>query len=121
MSEEVKAPKYPICDHIKVPEHEIENWQATVDLLAEIAHIPAALVMRVHASEIEVFVSSQSPGNVYHPGERATLNTGLYCETVMSTQRDIFLLIFGLLSAGNVISSYFPCSNFVQIFQRRRC
>ena len=91
MSDEVKAPKYPICDHIKVPEQEIENWQATVDLLAEIARIPAALIMRVHAHEIEVFVASHSPGNVYHPGERATLNTGLYCETVMSTQRKLLV------------------------------
>jgi len=91
MSAELLESKYPICDQIKVPEHEIENWQATVDLLAEIAHIPAALVMRVHASEIEVFVSSQTPGNVYHSGERATLNTGLYCETVMSTQRELLV------------------------------
>jgi hypothetical protein len=43
MSAEVIELKYPICDHIKVPEHEIENWQATVDLLAEIANIPAVL------------------------------------------------------------------------------
>ena len=91
MSAELLESKYPICDQIKVPEHEIENWQATVDLLAEIAHIPAALVMRVHASEIEVFVSSHSAGNVYHPGEKATLNTGLYCETVMSTQRELLV------------------------------
>jgi len=43
MTDQVKAPKYPICDHIKVPEQEIENWQATVDLLAEIANIPEVL------------------------------------------------------------------------------
>ena len=89
MSDEVKAPKYPICDHIKVPEQEIENWQATVDLLAEIARIPAALIMLVHAHEIEVFVASHSPGNVYHHGEKAPLDTGLYCETVMSTRRKL--------------------------------
>jgi hypothetical protein len=64
---------------------EVEN-QITADLLAEIAGAPAALIMRVHAHEIEVFVASHSPSNVYHPGEKAQLNTGLYCETVMSTQ-----------------------------------
>jgi hypothetical protein len=43
MSDEVKAPKYPILDDIEVPEKEIENWQITVDLLAKIANVPEAL------------------------------------------------------------------------------
>ena len=89
MSAEVKAPKYPILDDIEVPEKEMENWQITIDMLAEIAGIPAALIMRVHAQEIEVFVSSDSPGNVYHHGEKILLDSGLYCETVMSTQRKL--------------------------------
>lgn len=38
--------------------------------------------MRVHAREVEVFVAGHSPGNVYHPGEKAPLDMGLYCETV---------------------------------------
>jgi two-component system cell cycle sensor histidine kinase/response regulator CckA len=78
-------PCYPILDDISVPATVFENWQITADLLAEIAEAPAALIMRVHAHEIEVVVSSQSPGNVYHHGERAPLNTGLYCETVLRT------------------------------------
>ncbi|MCJ7588648.1 MAG: PAS domain S-box protein [Candidatus Aminicenantes bacterium] len=89
MSAEIKAPKYPILDEIEVPAKVIENWQVTIDLLAEIAGIPAALIMRVHTREIEVFLSSHSPGNVYHHGEKAPLDTGLYCETVMSTQRKL--------------------------------
>jgi PAS domain S-box-containing protein len=86
MPDESTAPKYPILDEIEVPEPVIANWQITVDLLAEIAGVPAALIMRVHAHDIEVFVASRGPGNVYHPGEKAPLDTGLYCETVMSTQ-----------------------------------
>ena len=89
MPVEVKAPKYPILDDIEVPEKVIENWQITVDILATIANIPSALIMRVHAHEIEVFVASHSPGNVYHHGEKAPLDTGLYCETVMSTRRKL--------------------------------
>lgn len=41
------------------------------DLLADIAKVPAALVMRVHAREIEVFVASHSIANIYRPGEKA--------------------------------------------------
>ena len=82
MSAELKAPKYPILDDIEVPEKEIENWQTTVDILSKIANIPAVLIMRVHGNEIEVFVSSHSAGNVYHHGEKAPLDSGLYCEIV---------------------------------------
>jgi len=85
MPDESTAPKYPSLDEIEVPEPVIANWQITVDLLAEIAGVPAALIMRVHAHDIEVFMASRSSGNVYHPGEKAPLDTGLYCETVMNT------------------------------------
>ena len=43
MSAELEAPKYPILDDIEMPDREIENWQATVDLLSQIANIPEAL------------------------------------------------------------------------------
>lgn len=84
-------PKYPILDNIEVPEDVLESWQITADLLANIAHIPAALIMRAHADEIEVFVSSHSKGNAYHSGEKAKLNTGLYCETVINTQQQLLV------------------------------
>ena len=91
MSGESKPPKYPILDEIEVPEDVLKNWQTTVDLLAEIAGTSAALIMRVHASVIEVFVASHSPCNVYHASEKEPLNTGLFCETVMSTQRELLV------------------------------
>lgn len=91
MSDEVKTPKCPILDGIEVPEKEIENWQITVDLLSKIANVPAALIMRVHAEDIEVVVSSHSAGNVYHAGERSPLNFDLYCETVMTTRRELLV------------------------------
>ena len=87
----MKAPKHPILDTIEVPQKVIETWQETSNLLAEIAGIPAALVMRVHAKEIEVFVSSHCDGNVFHHGEKAPLDTGLYCETVIGTRRELLV------------------------------
>ena len=42
--------------------------------------------MRVLPQEIEVLVSSQTENNPYEPGEKADLETGLYCETVMATR-----------------------------------
>jgi len=84
-------PHYAVLDEIEVPEKVLRSWQITTDLLACIAHIPAALIMRAHAHEIEVFVASHSEGNVYHSGEHASLNTGLYCENVISNQQPLLI------------------------------
>lgn len=76
---------------VQVPAEIVRKWQEIVDLLAEIMRVPAALVMRVDPPSIEVFVSSESKGNPYEPAERADLNTGLYCETVMKTRQPLLV------------------------------
>jgi len=83
--------KYPIIDHLDIPKEIFANWQEIINLLADIVNVPAALIMRVHADEIEVFVKSQNEKNIYPQGEKAELNTGLYCETVMDTQRQLIV------------------------------
>ncbi len=54
--------------------------------MRSIFEVPAALIMQVHAKQIEVLLASKNDDNPYAPGERADLGTGLYCETVMATQ-----------------------------------
>ena len=77
--------------NLVVPQEVVENWQRTVDLIAELAHIPAALIMRVHECQIEVFARSSNQDNPYHPQEMADLGTGLYCETVINTQSPLLV------------------------------
>jgi PAS domain S-box-containing protein len=77
--------------NIEVPPRVVQKWQTIVDLIAEIVKVPAALIMKVEPPEISVFVSSRSPGNPYHPRERACLDTGLYCETVMKTRKSLLV------------------------------
>jgi len=76
---------------IQVPSEIVQKWQEIVDLLAEIMHVPSALIMEVEPPNIKVFVSSESKGNRYEPGETAYLNTGLYCETVMKTRQPLLV------------------------------
>jgi PAS domain S-box-containing protein len=76
---------------VQVPAGIVEKWQGIVDLVAEIMHVPSALIMRVDPPNIEVFVRSETNGNPYHPHEIASLNTGLYCETVMSTRKPLLV------------------------------
>jgi PAS domain S-box-containing protein len=66
-----------------IPDELVVKWQRIVDLMARTVGVPAGLVMRVDPPQIEVFISSATEGNPYKQGERADLDTGLYCETVM--------------------------------------
>ncbi|WP_437924030.1 ATP-binding protein [Sorangium sp. So ce291] len=76
---------------IDIPTDIARKWQEMTDLLAEILRVPAALIMRIEPPEIVVCVSSKSKGNPYEPNERARLDTGLYCETVMKTRMPLLI------------------------------
>jgi formate hydrogenlyase transcriptional activator len=75
----------------QVPSEIVTKWQEIVNLLAQIMHVPAALVMQVEPPNIKVFVSSESARNPYEQGELASLNSGLYCETVMKTRQPLLV------------------------------
>lgn len=74
-----------------IPDQILAMWQKVADFMSEIISIPSGLIMRVHLQEIEVFVSSNSEGNPYEKGEKACLNTGLYCETVMAQRNQLLI------------------------------
>jgi GAF domain-containing protein len=76
---------------VEVPLEIVRKWQEIVNLLAEIISVPSALIMRVEPPTIKVFVASESNGNPYEPDEVASLNTGLYCETVMNTRQPLLV------------------------------
>jgi signal transduction histidine kinase len=69
-----------------IPDAFLSKWQNTADVMAGIFDVPAGLIMRVLPEQISVLVSSHSEGNPYEADEKANLNTGLYCETVMATR-----------------------------------
>lgn len=70
-----------------VDEPTLRKWQELANTLAEIAGVPAGLIMRVSWPEIEVFVSSHTEGISYNPGDSEHLpGSGLYCETVIKSK-----------------------------------
>ncbi|MBF0572349.1 MAG: GAF domain-containing protein, partial [Desulfamplus sp.] len=70
----------------------LKNWQDIVDILSKMLDVPAALIMRLSDPYIEVFTSSKSKGNPYHPGDKEHfLNSGLYCETVIKTNNKLIV------------------------------
>jgi len=75
-------------DKLDIPDETLAKWQTIVDLAARIIRVPVALIMRVDLPYLEVLISSVTEGNPYQQGQRAELNTGLYCEKVMA-QRSV--------------------------------
>ena len=75
----------------QVPAEMMRKWQGIVDLLADIVHVPSALITRLEPPNLRVLLASESQGNPYEPDEVCSLNTGNYCETVMSTRRPLLV------------------------------
>lgn len=72
--------------HLDIPDTILNEWQSIVDLIAHIAKVRAALIMRVEDEEIEVFVASKTKNNPYKTGSKEHLiDSGLYCERVINT------------------------------------
>lgn len=77
---------------IEVPDEIIARWQEIIDIAAELMQVPAALIMRIVRSDIEVFASAAAEGNPYTPGDREhLLGSGLYCETVIKTRQKLLV------------------------------
>ncbi len=76
---------------IEVPSEIVQKWQEIVNLLAEIIHVPAALVMKLEPPNIKVFVSSESSGNPYEKDEVACFDPGLYCARVIKSQQQLLV------------------------------
>ena len=83
-SEKVSPPSKP-----DISEEMLSEWQTIANLMARIVGVPAGLIMKVDQPQIEVLVASATEGNPYKQGERADLNTGLYCETVMKSLSEL--------------------------------
>jgi PAS domain S-box-containing protein len=71
---------------VQVPSLIIQKWQEIIDLLAEVLHVPSALIMKVEPPNIRVFVRSESEGNPFARDELACLDTGMYCDAVLKTR-----------------------------------
>ena len=77
---------------LNITQETLDEWQSLVDTMAELADIPAGLIMRLTDDEIEVFVSSRTNGNPYAPGDREHFHdSGLYCETAIKSRQKLLV------------------------------
>jgi signal transduction histidine kinase/GAF domain-containing protein len=82
--------KIDCAKNSSIPSGFVENCQVMLNSLAEIAQVPAALIMKLEEPFIEVFASSESLDNPYKVGEKVVL-PGLYCETVIKQKGKLLI------------------------------
>jgi len=69
----------------------VNKWQSLIDTAARIAKVPSGLIMRLNEKTIEVFLSSRTEGNSIKTGKQIDLIYGIYCETVIGTQKKLLV------------------------------
>ena len=71
------------------PPETVAEWQRVVDLAAQLARVPASLIMRTEPPKHTVFVSSRTEGNPYDPGREYEFSESLYCYGVFKNDGEL--------------------------------
>ncbi|MCX8952637.1 LuxR C-terminal-related transcriptional regulator [Ruegeria sp. NA] len=77
------------ADHPQIPKETLANWQQLVDLVAELADVPASLIMKTDAPDHAVLITSDHPENPYPVGLSFQLNPKLYCQGVLERDGEL--------------------------------
>jgi GAF domain-containing protein len=73
-----------------IPDELLDQWQAIVDLIAELLEVPEAIITRVQLPMIEVLRATCQPSSIYKKGDCVRI-AGHYCEEVIRTRKPLFL------------------------------
>lgn len=69
-----------------------KDWQGTVDILARLVKATTCLIIRFDKSDIEIFVSSNTTGNIYHAGERYNIEDSEFLiERIKATNEQLLI------------------------------
>ncbi len=67
----------------------LAKWQRVVDLISELANVPASLIMNTVDEHHSVYVANGSSGNPYSVGQSFQLNEKLYCFGVFKNDGEL--------------------------------
>ncbi len=80
---------------IAIPSNILEKWQRIVDLLANIVHVPSAVVCKLeppHYTHYKVLSSSNSEGNPFPADDVFSMDIGTFCETVIKSREPLLVV-----------------------------
>jgi PAS domain S-box-containing protein len=79
---------------IEIPFDALQNWQRIVDLLANIMHVPSAVVCKLEPpnyARYRILASSNSKGNPFPVDDSFAMDIGTFCETVIKSRKPLLV------------------------------
>lgn len=73
----------------------LRKWQRIVDLLANVVHVPSAVVCKLeppHYTHYSIVASSNSEGNPFPVDDTFPMNIGTFCETVIKNCEPLLVI-----------------------------
>jgi PAS domain S-box-containing protein len=80
---------------IAIPSDILQKWQRIVDLLANIVHVPSAVVCKLeppHYTHYRILASSISEGNPFPVDDTFSMDIGTFCETVIKSCEPLLVI-----------------------------
>lgn len=82
-------PESPSSEKPEITVETLSKWQCIVNLISELADVPATLIMKTVDPHHAVFVKSDTKGNPYTEGQSFKLNEKLYCFGVFQNDGEL--------------------------------
>ncbi|NBI07683.1 GAF domain-containing protein [Senegalia massiliensis] len=79
-------------DKPKVEDDMKKGWQNMANLIASFTNVRAGLIMEITKEAMQVFLMSENESNPYKVGGNDYLCHGLYCETVVGTDKELSIV-----------------------------
>jgi PAS domain S-box-containing protein len=79
---------------LAIPSDVLRKWQRIVDLLANIVHVPSAVVCKLEPPDCtyyRIVANSNSEGNPFRMDETFSMDIGTFCETVIKNREPLLV------------------------------
>ena len=80
---------------IAIPSDILQKWQRIVDLLANIVHVPSAVLCKLeppHYTHYRIVASSISEGNPFPVDDTFSMDIGTFCEAVIKSCKPLLVI-----------------------------
>ena len=78
-------------DKPEINDEIIVKWQNIANIIANIIEISAGLIIKITPETMEIFLKSENENNPYETEFNASLGNGLYCETVIVQNKELYI------------------------------
>jgi two-component sensor histidine kinase len=95
----VKIAEYPYevlipissLDKPEISEEQQNKWQKILNLAAQIIGVPSGLITKTHENQLEVYLTSETEGNIFAANIKLDLGLGWYCENTIGERHELII------------------------------